>query len=239
MRAPHALGLAVLLGLLTPLAAPVPPSAGAAVPVGVAAVDLDPGAATEFVGRINALRAAHGLSALSVDGDLVAGATTWAFHLSDIDRLEHDPAPQATITSSWTKVGENVGAGPTVDMVWDAFVASPGHFANLVDPQYTHVGVATVVDGGRLYTVHRFMRVAPPVAAPAPTPAPSVTPAPAPAPAPAPTPAPTPPPTPTPAPTPTTTTAPPPTPTTAPPVAADPEPARAAAVLDALHHLTG
>ena len=203
-----------------------------------AAVSLPtPGAAeADFVARINGLRTSRGLAPLAVHDDLVAAATDWAAHLADIDRLEHDGDLAGDVGVRWSKLGENVGFGTAVGPVWDAFVASPGHFANLVDAQYTHVGVAVVVDGGRIYTIHRFMTVAsdPVVVAPA-------APAPAPAPVPAPTPAPAPPTTTRPP----TTTAPPTTSTTAPPtttttalVATPAEPDRAAAVLDALHQLT-
>lgn len=33
-------------------------------------------------------------------------------------------------------------------MVWDAFLASDGHYKNLTDPSYNAVGVAVVTDSG-------------------------------------------------------------------------------------------
>ena len=238
-RTPHAL-LAVAAVVASALFVATVPVAGPAAALGTppraVAVAVDPSAADDFVARINGLRTSRGLAPLAVHGDLVAAATDWAAHLADIDRLEHDGDLAGDVGVRWSKLGENVGFGTAVGPVWDAFVASPGHFANLVDAQYTHVGVAVVVDGGRIYTVHRFMTVAsdPVVVAPA-------APAPAPAPVPAPTPAPAPPTTTRPP----TTTAPPTTSTTAPPtttttalVATPAEPDRAAAVLDALHQLT-
>ena len=38
------------------------------------------------------------------------------------------------MTQDWAKLGENVGTGPDVGSVMDAFIASPGHYANIVDP---------------------------------------------------------------------------------------------------------
>ena len=41
----------------------------------------------------------------------------------------------------------------------NAFIASPGHYANIVDPEFTHIGVGVVWDGSRLFTTHRFMKL--------------------------------------------------------------------------------
>jgi hypothetical protein len=51
-----------------------------------------------------------------------------------------------------------VGFGPTVKELMNAFIASPGHYKNLVDPTFTHIGVGTVrTQNGMLYTAHEFM----------------------------------------------------------------------------------
>ena len=66
--------------------------------------------------------------------------------------ISHDPnlaAAIASVSSNWRKGGENVGMGGTVDSLFDTFVASPGHYANLVDPQYTRVGVCVGRDATR------------------------------------------------------------------------------------------
>ncbi len=69
--------------------------------------------------------------------------------------------------------------GGTVDSLFDAFVASPGHYANLVDPQYTRVGVCVGRDAnGKLFTTHRFIAIAGDGAAPPPPPPPPTTAAP-------------------------------------------------------------
>ena len=44
----------------------------------------------------------------------------------------------------------------------DAFIASPGHYANIVDPEFTHIGVGVIRDPdnpARLFTTHRFMKL--------------------------------------------------------------------------------
>ncbi len=49
----------------------------------------------------------------------------------------------------WTKLGENVGTGPSNDPIWNAFVNSAHHYANIVDPDFNRVGV------GVAYVVQR------------------------------------------------------------------------------------
>jgi uncharacterized protein YkwD len=155
-----------------------------AVTVLVALVGLPRSVASEgvaaheaaFVARIDALRAAHGLPPLAVDPELTAVARRWAATMAGADRIWHNRALPRQVTTPWAKLGENVGVGMTVDLVHDAFVASPTHYRNLVDPAFTRIGVGVVVGrDGALFTAHQFMRpaaVAPRPAAPAPEPPP-------------------------------------------------------------------
>lgn len=190
----------------------------------------------EFVDLINAERAAHGLAPLAVDGALTAGAQGWAQHLAETGQPAHDPNIGASV-GGWTRIGENVGTGANVGMVWGAFMGSAQHRTNILDPAFTHVGVGLVVDlNGQIWVVQRFMAagggggaVAPP---PAPAPAP---PPPAPVPAPAPI-VPSRPQSPPPTTAPPTTVAPP-EPAPPPPPPPPASPGRVALVLDALHQV--
>ncbi len=128
----------------------------------------DGGAEAHYVAAINQLRVGKGLNALTLDNQLVAGSRTWADQMKAQGSISHAPDLSVGVTQNWQKLGENVGVGPTVTALMDAFIASPGHYANLVDPVYTRVGVGVVWDGDVMYTTHRFMSVA---AAPAPPPA--------------------------------------------------------------------
>jgi hypothetical protein len=87
--------------------------------------------------------------------------------------ISHAPRISAGVTQDWQKVGENVGRGPSVDPIMDAFIASPKHFENLMDPAFTKIGVGVVWSGTTLYTTHRFMQLrgqAPPTPATEPPP---------------------------------------------------------------------
>jgi len=115
----------------------------------------------QFVDRINALRASKGLARLAVDPELTAQSRIWSQTMKDAGRIFHSSDLSAGISANWQKLGENVGVGGTVDALFNAFVASPKHYENLVDPAYRYIGVGVVWDGDRMFTAHRFMAVFP------------------------------------------------------------------------------
>ncbi len=125
-----------------------------------------------FVGRINGLRASLGLPTLAIDPELAGQARIWAQTMKDAGNIFHTDHLDSGISADWQKLGENVGVGGTVDSLFDAFVASPKHYENLVDPAYRFVGIGVVWDGDRMFTTHRFMSLMP-APAPAPPAAPS------------------------------------------------------------------
>ena len=158
----------LLVVVLTALAAPWAARGASAAP--------DPSAAeADFVSRINALRRSKGLGELAVDGELVAFARRWAAKMAADDRISHNPNLRRDAPGDWEKLGENVGVGMTVERLHNAFVASPSHYRNLVDRDFTRIGVGVVVGrDGALFTAHEFMQprnaAAVPVAAPVTTP---------------------------------------------------------------------
>ncbi len=190
-RAAIAFGVSLVLLVVTSLA--VVPSADAGTG----------GDEQLFIQLINQLRSDKGLNPLVVDNELTAQARAWSQSMAANDQLAHTSNLAGGISSKWTVLGENVGVHVIHDVpgLFQAFVASPSHYQNLVDPRFQYIGVGVVnTGGGKLWTTHRFMAATPPpspapptTAAPttaAPTTAPPAPPAP-PAPAPPTTPAPT------------------------------------------------
>lgn len=170
---------ATLTAVITTLAVLVGVLALVAAPANAAAPDRAPGASTStYYSMINNLRTSRGLAPLTIDSALAASAQSWAGHMSTTDTLAHDPALGSAVTG-WSKIGENVGMGPSADLIWAAFIASPGHLSNLLDPAFTHMGVGVVTNGPKEWTTHRFMAragsVTPPPTAPPTTAAPVVT----------------------------------------------------------------
>jgi len=151
----------------------------------------------QFVAALNQVRAGVGLPALTVNAELVGLARQHSQVMADAGQIFHSDPISAGYTGPWAKLGENVGVGANVQVLVDAFVASPGHYANIVDPAFTQIGVGVVWRDNALYTTHRFLQLPdtpPPTTAPPTTTSPPVTTAPAPRPA-APPPITTPPPT--------------------------------------------
>jgi hypothetical protein len=142
----------------------------------------------QFVAMVNQTRASVGAPPLSVDGQLTALARQHAQVMADAGTIFHANPISAGVTAPWIKLGENVGTGPSVPPIMTAFINSPKHYQNIIDPSFTSIGVGVVWVGNQLFTTHRFMQTsggggAPP---PPPTPAPPAPPPPPPPPAPPP-----------------------------------------------------
>lgn len=111
--------------------------------------------------HVNVSRAAAGLPALRENLALDLKADRWAQGMRDQCRIWHsrlaDGAPP-----NWRKLGENVGMGGNVGQIHNAYMNSPGHRANVLDPAFTEIGTAAVwgdCHGYRtLFTVHVFMK---------------------------------------------------------------------------------
>jgi hypothetical protein len=115
--------------------------------------------AAVFVNDINAARLSQGVGPLVVDSRLVGLAGWWAGQMAAAGGISHNAALAQMGPSGWSILGENVGMGPTVDSLVAAFRASPHHFDNMVNPQFSSIGVAEVNINGRLYVVEDFMGV--------------------------------------------------------------------------------
>ena len=51
-----------------------------------------------------------------------------------------------------------MGRGGSTDSIYAAFVASPTHYENVVDPAYTEIGIGVVQGAdGKQYTVQRYL----------------------------------------------------------------------------------
>lgn len=155
---------ALVLTLVTAALA-VPATAGAAVlqvtddsvSYGVTEVG-----AIEFAFRelINEERAAEGLGELLSFDDLIDDARAQSQDMADAGYLYHNPdLADVTASENWFKLGENVGYGPTVDVLHDAFMDSEAHAANVMKDVYNYIGVGAVLDGnGTIWVTMVFMQ---------------------------------------------------------------------------------
>ena len=110
---------------------------------------------------INNSRAQAGLPALRENVKLDIKADGWARTLRDACRIWHSNLADGAPTE-WRKLGENVGMGGSIGQIHTAYMNSPGHRANILDPAYNQVGTAAVwgnCNGMRtLFTVQVFMK---------------------------------------------------------------------------------
>jgi hypothetical protein len=115
----------------------------------------------DFLTRLNQVRVANGVAPLVFDQALSDTSTVWAAKMAADGHISHDPTVPDSCTyatPAWTRCGENVGVGPGVSQLHDAFVASTGHFHNMIG-DYNRVGIGTVVEpGGRIWVTVRFVK---------------------------------------------------------------------------------
>lgn len=130
------------------------PDAGSADAGAVATLEpTDPREyAALVVEETNALRAAEGAGELATDACAEEAASARAAALVGAEDLEHAPLDDviATCGPPGGAAAENLSrAAATPAAVVEAWDGSPGHRANLVDPDLTAVGVGCVLDDGR------------------------------------------------------------------------------------------
>ena len=126
--------------------------------------------ASQVVSLINQHRAGLGLGTLSSSSSLQASSVWKSLHMAGYNYFGHsDPAPPVNrdaaqrardcdfVGSSW---GENIAAGyGTPQAVVTGWLNSPGHRANIENPNYTVTGVGVAASaGGRLYWTQNFGR---------------------------------------------------------------------------------
>ena len=72
-------------------------------------------------------------------------ASSWAWPATGPSRwcsagqISHNPNLGSQVSGNWTKLGENVGVGYDVDGLMQAFINSPAHYRNLVDPEWNYI----------------------------------------------------------------------------------------------------
>lgn len=131
---------------------------------------------SQSLALVNQTRAANGLRALSENAALDRIAAQHAAEMVAKNEIFHyyDIGNRADAAGvHWTYIGENVGVGPDVKSVHNAFMASPGHRQNVLYGAYNLIGVGTAVaKDGSVFVAHEFATVS--SSAPAPAAAPAV-----------------------------------------------------------------
>jgi uncharacterized protein YkwD len=115
---------------------------------------------------VNGARAQAGLQPLSISGPLGQAAQRYAETMASSGCFSHGCPPEPSMVrraeaagyTSWTNLGENIAYGQrTADEVFQAWMSSSGHRANILNPAFRDLGVGLAYNGsGRPYWVQSF-----------------------------------------------------------------------------------
>lgn len=97
-----------------------------------------------FLAQVNALRAVHGLGALSISATLSADAQQWSNEMASTGVTGDDPSLASQVGGGWSRLGENTAWGTSFGILFQALVNSPPHLANMLG-DYSLTGVAVAV----------------------------------------------------------------------------------------------
>lgn len=107
---------------------------------------------------VNREREDAGLSTLLPSPHATAKAQTWAETLAAGETLRHSSLADG-MPAGFRKIGENVGRGPDIGRIHEAFMRSDGHRANVLDPEYNWLGTGYArSDSGVVYVAVVFAR---------------------------------------------------------------------------------
>ncbi len=104
---------------------------------------------------VNTERMAHGLRPYGWDDELAAKARSWAQQMAEADSVSHSVLTEG-VSPGWEVLGENVGAGATIDSVHAAFMASPEHRRVILSGSYHTMGIGVAEHDGEYWVVEVY-----------------------------------------------------------------------------------
>lgn len=117
----------------------------------------------QMVALVNSLRAGLGLGALAVRAELTGVARGWSQTMLATGDFEHNPDYSGQYPQGFTVAAENVATvwggvalADAVRTMFDGLVDSPGHYANMADARFTHVGIGIARSGIKVYATQNF-----------------------------------------------------------------------------------
>lgn len=141
----------------TPASAPVAQASDPALPLPLAQVA---GADAVMLGLINTERTAAGLVPLALRDDLNAFASAHAKAMAEHGEIYHSDEFFTAASKrrfGARRVGENVARHSALQAAHLALMDSPGHRANILDPGFRVVGLASWTNSGRFFVSQNFI----------------------------------------------------------------------------------
>jgi cysteine-rich secretory family protein len=132
---------------------------------------------------VNQQRATGGVQALTPDPRLAGAAQSYAQLMADKNWFNHTGPDGSTPImrmmaaglNNWSAWAENIAAGFTTPAdVMNAWMNSPGHKANLLNPAFTHIGIGKGVRAGSQWGTYWVQDFAAPQGNPPPPPTPGL-----------------------------------------------------------------
>ncbi|NJL45991.1 MAG: CAP domain-containing protein [Leptolyngbyaceae cyanobacterium SM2_3_12] len=160
------LGLGALgLSMTSPArAVALVPDPGNAHQPPVQLAQISPNVLEDLLTRINAERQRVGAPPLRINPQLTTAAQRHAQDMAQNRQISHNGSDGSTMQSRiedarypWTTIGENVAMGQaTPAAVMTSWMNSPGHRQNILNPDFTELGLSYAEAAGRLYWVQVF-----------------------------------------------------------------------------------
>ena len=103
----------------------------------------------KILNLVNQERSTVGLDPLAIDSQLDTAANLHTDEMVQADRMSHQLPGEAGLGDrvsdtgyNWSRLAENVAAGYTTpEAVVDGWMNSPKHRQNILNPEFTHMGV--------------------------------------------------------------------------------------------------
>lgn len=114
-----------------------------------------------LIDATNRYRARHGLHPLRPMPQLNSLSQDWANTMARDGRVRHRPNYQNRFPRGWRMAAENVAMvrpGDNADQIVAFWATSPGHRANMLRPDATHIGVGVAYGAGGKFAVQDFAR---------------------------------------------------------------------------------
>jgi uncharacterized protein YkwD len=127
------------------------------VTAGLVFTACNPAAEDQDFALVNSLRANNGLPALSRSGELNNKARAHADRMANRNRIFHSSNLASGVSAGWRIIGENVAVAGSIEQAQQALEASPGHLENMLNGEFTEMGVGVTVKNGRVYVVQVFV----------------------------------------------------------------------------------
>jgi len=135
---------------------------------GIAQAPEPPAPEQQLLTLLNVERRHAHLAVLQWDAKVAEAAQAHSRRLADHRALSHQFAGEPELThrvgatgARFSAVAENVAVADDAEEAHLALMSSPGHRANILDPQYNVVGIAIARVNKRLYVTEDFAHVVP------------------------------------------------------------------------------